>query len=208
MKVQKPATAAAMRMAKVRGPEAAFIWRGTKWGRGLACGPCYAWLCARALWAAAGGGRPPDAWLEAERGARQRERRAGRVRGIHRRPVETAEIVTLLLPRHIGIGVGGVGLPRADAPDAGVEAGGEEQAVERGGAGGCADRVALLGARIDRVGDGRMAGGEHTPRLVRDRRIDPRRRLRAVGVRRQALGLGDAAEAFALDVAAQHHRAR
>src|SRR6185503_4222932 len=128
MNVQKPAIDAAMRMARVRRPAAAFIARGTGVRRRRGSRPCYAWVCVRALWAGVGGGRPRGAWLAAlQRRARTGERvgrRAGRVDLI---PVDMAEIVALLLARNPGIGVGGVGQPGADARDAGREVGGEEQ---------------------------------------------------------------------------------
>ena len=123
-------------------------------------------------------------------------------------PVEFAEIVVFLGAGHRRIGIGSVFHARADAADAGGEIGGEEQAVKIEAARGLRHGRALEAFSEDRVDNRRMAGGEHPPCLVRQRRIDPRRHFLGIGLRRQLLGLFFAEQTLARDVAAQHHRAR
>ena len=70
------------------------------------------------------------------------------------------------------------------------------------------DRGPLAGVGEHRVHDRRMAGSGHPPRLVGERGIDLCRDIAGVGRLRQAVGFGEPEQNLALDVAAQHHRAR
>src|SRR5262245_2966282 len=106
-------------------------------------------------------------------------------------PIELPEIVAFLLPRHRRVGVGGVAAARADARQAGGEAGVEEQAVERDAQ---ARRTLLhdtplVRLREHRVDDGRVAGRDRAAGLAGDGGIDPRRHLGRVGRLREPVVL-------------------
>src|SRR3974390_1015853 len=123
-------------------------------------------------------------------------------------PFHDAEIVALLGASDRGIRIGGIACALANTVYADRHRRGEEQTTEAGASPSLRDAGAFGRVGEHRVDDRRMAGVQHTARLIVKHFIDSFRCVTGVGFRRQSVGVGRAEHCLALDIAAQPYGAR
>src|SRR5581483_7295316 len=101
---------------------------------------------------------------------------------------------------HVGRGIGGVTLARGDPRCHRLRCCAQPDAAERQteGGGHRLYRRSLLGGGVDGIGDDGVSGLQCALRLPQEHGVDLRTGFARVGLRRQALGLLDTEEAFAL----------